>query len=68
MKVATSRQLTNAIAAAQAGKGQVRWIVRNSYESPCTLRDSQPMTYREAAAFARMVRDGGGWAEVKRIK
>lgn len=66
MKPSTATQLSNAIAAAQAGKGDAGWIVRSSYVSGSALTPSKPMTYREAKAQARAVREGMGYASVER--
>ena len=66
MKTATAAQLLNAVAAAQGAKGGANWIIRSSYVSASALTASQPMTYREAKARARIVIQAAGYASVER--
>ena len=64
MKNSTARQLINATAAA-AGK-QRGWVVMSKFQRDVELNTSAPMTYREAKAAARSIREACGYANVER--
>lgn len=63
MKASTQKQFVNATLAG----GPRNFQVRSSYTSPSALKPGAAMSYREAVASARIVREAGGWAEVARI-
>lgn len=64
MKSQTAQQLINATIAA-SGKPQ-NWIVLSKYERGGELKTSAPMTFREARAMARAIREASGYASVER--
>jgi hypothetical protein len=63
MKNSTARQLFNAIA---AGRTRSAWVVMATYTSGGELKASRPMSYREAKATARAIREGCGYAVIER--
>lgn len=67
MKNSTARQLINATASALSGNGKAVWVVEYKYNTTDKLVYSQLMTYREAKAQARCIREAMGYASVIKV-
>jgi hypothetical protein len=61
MKAATATQMLNA----EADKAPAAWIVLSGFNAT-DLKASAPMTYRQAKAAARAMREACGYAIVQR--
>lgn len=66
MKAATANQMINATIAAANGKGKAVWVVCSKWDASSQLTTSSRMTYREAVAKARAIREACGYANVER--
>jgi len=60
----TAQQFINAVAAS-TGKPR-SWVVMSAWNRGEELKPSSPMTYREACAIARGIRQACGYANVER--
>ena len=68
MKDSTARQLGNATAAALEKATPATWLVRFKHKAGQEWAKSNLMTYREAKAYARALRESGAFAEAEREK
>ena len=66
MKASTARQIGNATAAALDKATPATWIVRFKHRAGQEWAKSNLMTYREAKAYARALRESGTFAEAER--
>jgi hypothetical protein len=61
MKARTARQMLNA----ESDTAPCAWVVKSGFKAT-DLKSSQPVTYRQALAAARVARESGAYAIVER--